>query len=320
MATYFIGTGVESFVTSPTLVNDNGSGLGVVVSTPLGLGFADAFLIDPATGDRAPQASLWFHTVCNTIPLDGPIITFVNAQNVGVLRIFGTNVFGMAQAQRFQGGTWVNLGDPVYCRDSVIWDIRIVSHPTAGRIGVNLNGVTLLNRDGIDTSNMGEIAKVRLQTGTYDTRFDQTIIASYNTIGHTVRRRVPNRDVRNTGWTGGFADVDETNNSDADTINTSTVGAVLTFGADDFSQVATGNVIKAVGLSARIRNDGGDIPRNAAAILTLGGVEYRKPYNILVGAGFSGTSTVFDTNPATGQKWGADIAPVNQPFGLVATE
>jgi hypothetical protein len=320
MATYFIGTGVESFVTSPTLVNDNGSGLGIVLSTPIGLGFADAFLVDPATGDRTPQTSLWFHTVCNTIPLDGPIISFVNSQNIAVFRILGVNVFGMAQPQRFLNGAWVNLGDAVYCRDSVNWDIRLVSHPTAGRIAVNVNGVILVNRDGIDTSELGSIAKARLQTGTYDTRFDQTVIASYNTIGHTVRRRAPNRDVRNTGWTGSYADVDETNNSDADTINTSTVGAVLTFGAENLSPVASGNVIKAVGVSARIRNDGGDVPRNAVAILTIDGVEYQKPYNIAVAPGFSGTSTVFDTNPATGLKWGADVAPVNQPFGLVATE
>jgi len=320
MATYFIGTGVESFVTSPTLVRDDQNGVGVFIDSPPGLGWADAYLVDPATGERTPQASLWLHSVLNTIPLQGANITFVNTEDVSVFRILGTGEFGMCQSQRYTNGAWVNLGSPVYCRDTVTWDIRLVTHPTAGRVSVNVNGVTLVNLDGIDTASLGSIAKVRFQMGTYGGTVSQTIIASYNTIGHTVRRRAPTSDVRNTGWTGTYADVDEVMNSDDDTINTSVVGAVMTFDGAPLAPVATGNVIKAVAVSARLRNDGGEVPRNAAAILTLDGTEYRKAHNFRVGPGFAGSSTVFDTNPATGKNWGDSIAPVNQPFGIVATE
>lgn len=320
MATYFIGAGLETYDHSPTLVYDQGSS--IQLTGTFGQSYADCHLVDPATGLRTPQTSLWFHAVIGGRQgfNGGTIVAFVNSAGRDVLRICSGGDIDTSLVRRLLGGAYVDITNVLWTRNNV-WDVRIVVHPTAGRISVNVSGTNWINLEGIDTSEFVDIAKVRFTQGGYEsTILDQVIIASYNTIGHTVRRRVPSSDASITGWTGSYADIDEPVNNDADSINTSIVGGKATFDAAPLGPVSTGNVVKAVAVSARIRNDGGDVPRNAAAVLTLDGVDYAKPYNLVVGPGFSGASTIFDVNPATGQKWGDVIDPVNQPFGLLATE
>lgn len=320
MATYFIGAGLETYAHSPTQVVDTGDGINI--AGIYGTGYADCFLVDPATGLRTPQSSVWFHGNLSggrRGPGLSPHIAFTNADGVEFLRLGGGGSFDLIKITRLLGGVWVDLTGTLFAQ-SHTYDIRCVIHPTMGRISVNVDGTNWINLENIDTSEFGNIAKVRLSQGGYENSiYRQVIVASYNTIGHTVRRRVPTSDVANSGWTGSFADIDDSTNDDSDAINTSTVGAKITFNGSALSATATGSVVKAVAVSARIRNDGGDIPRNAAAVLTLNGVDYQKPYNLVVGPGFAGASTIFDLNPATGLKWGAVIAPANQPFGLIAT-
>lgn len=320
MATYFIGTGLESYQHSPTLVTDTGGGINLTGT--LGMGYADAYLVDPATGLRSPQTSIWFHTIMGGRQGNGDNtnVAFVNSQGKDVLRLCSARDFDTSIIRRLKAGAYVDISNILFTRGHT-WDVRVVIHPTAGRISVAVAGTTWINLENIDTSEFGDVEKIRLYHGGYEnTSYDQTIVASYNTIGHTVRRRTPNANVAITGWTGSYTDIDDNTVDDTDALNTSIVGAKALFNASALSPVAAGNVVKAVAVSARLRNDGGDVPRNAAALLTIDGVDYQKPYNLVVGPGFAGASTVFDLNPATGLKWGALIDPVNQPFGLVATE
>lgn len=319
MATYFIGAGLETYQHSPTLVTDQDGG--IRISPPAGIGFADGYLVDAATGLRTAQKSIWAHIQMSNNTADGECIVFRNSDGIDVFRLTAPSLWNL-QAQRRTGGAWVNVGDPVYVNGSYTFDFRIVVHPSSGRLAWVINGTSAFDLTGLDTSDLKDVALMRLKCPTgrdgASTTYSGAIVASYNTIGHTVRRRTPNGDVQK-GWTGSYADVDESINDDSDAINTSIVGAVSTFTASNLGATAPGNVIKAVAVSARIRNDGGDVPRNAQAVLTIDGVDYSQPYNLVVGPGFSGASTVFDLNPATGQKWGS-IAEVNQPFGLRATD
>jgi hypothetical protein len=318
MATYFVGTGLESFAISPTLVTDT-PGNGLVIGMPAGPGYADAYLTDPATGQRSPQTALWAHFEMTLKSIEGETVSFINAAGVPVFRMFATN--NIVFCERWTGDAWARLGDGLFAGDRHTYDFRLVSHVSAGRISVNVDGTNWIEMSGLDTSDFGPIARMRFKAprglDNWGTYYYQTIIASYNTIGHTVRVRVPSSDVQ-AGWNGGYAAIDDANNDDTDSISTALVGVTSTFGAASLSPTAVGNVIKAVAVSARIRNDGGDVPRNAQAVLTLDGVDYSPASNLVVGPGFNGASQVFDINPATGQKW-ASIAEVNQPFGLKST-
>jgi hypothetical protein len=323
MATYFVGTGIESFVISPTLVTDLGGG-GINIGGPIQVGYADAYLVDPVSGLRAPQTAMWLHFAWYNwanVGSNADVFTVNRTDGTPVFRFMLPSIW-MIAAEYWDGAKWVRLGDPMWTQNTYTYDIRLVSHPTAGRIAVNINGTNWFDVKNIDTSSLGAMEKVRFKepqgVDGANARFYDVIIASYNTIGHTVRRRFANADAQ-TGWTGGYDAIDEDTTNDTDAISTSESGKTATFNAANLSPTAPGNVIKAVAVGARIRNDGGASPANAKVVLTVNGTDYTKPNNLVVGSGYNGALQVFDKNPATGKAW-ASIDEVNQPFGLLSTE
>lgn len=321
MPTYFIGGGVECYQTSPTGVSDSADS--VRLSNGSDAYFADCIPRDPTTGARVYLDNFWFHTTINgyTINLHAPV--FYNANDVPVLRLMSLGG-DRVQFQRWIGGAWVDTGPQVFFSGQMIYDIRIVAHPTAGRLSFVVNGVSVVELSGIDTSGLAGIGRVRLGPLTNNNQFNYTeyvgtIIASYNTIGHVVRRRTPSSDRLNTGWSGSYTDIDESTNSDTDAINTSTTGAVMLFGAPNLSDPSPGNVIKAVAIAARVRNDGGDVPRNARAVMEIADRQYAAPFNFAMGPGFAGAVTVFDRDPSTQAAWNG-VTNFNSPFGIEAME
>ncbi|BCA62005.1 hypothetical protein HMP09_1239 [Sphingomonas sp. HMP9] len=322
MATYFIGGGVESYVTSPAGAGDSEGAVSFEGSQqPF---FADCIPRDPASGDRVALNSFWFHVEVDNTGAGGRngVIMF-NEADAEVVQINGEGQ-DKVRLNIKRNGAWVPIGDIVATGAPYRYDIRVVAHPSAGRLSFCVNGVTVVEQAGLDTSQLAGINRIRLQSAidgnaSRYTRYSGAIIATYNTIGHTVRLRVPNADASNAGWTGSYRDVDEGTNKDADAINTSTTGATILFNANALSPTPTGNVVKAVSVAARIRNDGGAVPRNAKATLSIGGSVYSAPFNFNVGPGYAGAVTVFDRDPSTGLAWDG-VGNINVPFGLTATE
>jgi len=322
MATYFIGGGIESFVASPAGASD-GEGY-VSFEGSQKPYYADCIPRDPATGAQVALDSFWFHVMVGGEGARGRngIIMF-NAADQEVVQIANMGE-ELSQLNVKRNGAWVPVGNVVATGREFALDIRIVAHPSQGRLSLCVNGVTVVEQGGLDTSELAGINRIRLQSAidgnaSRYTRYSGAIIATYNTIGHTVRLRTPQSDALNTGWTGSYVDVDEGQNNDTDALNTSTTGAVILFGGNALSPTSPGNVVKAVSVAARIRNDGGAIPRNAMATLGIGGAFYSAPYNFNVGPGYAGAVTVFDRDPSTGAAWNG-VGNINGSFGLTATE
>ena len=316
MPTYFAGSQLDAFSPSVSGVNDSVNGVAV------GEGYADAFVVDPADGVRKGVTRIWTHCSCssNSYGADTGLVlyTWLNSAGAEVLRLVSTAGDGR-QLSYWTGTGWQIVGDRVSSRGGT-YDVLAVVHPTAGRLAWFFNGNLAADVRGLDTSAMLDIARLRLgrlQVYIGATDHAQCILASYNTIGHTVRRRAPTGPGARQDWSGSYTDVDDESYNDTDAITASTVGDKSTFTAAPFSPVSAGNVIKSVVVAARIRNDGEVVPTNARGILRINGTDYLAPANVPITAGFSGTHCAFDMDPTTGTAW-ASVANVNGEFGLAA--
>lgn len=318
MPTYFAGSTLDALIGTPNDVVDDATSFNVTNT-----GSVNAPLRDPSTGLRMAASRLWSHinltSALAKFNYNTSFLTWYNANDVPLFRVYGTGDRSNSDLilQYWSGAEWVSVGLPLYGGPGA-YDVLI--DQGAGRLAWYRGGVTIADVRGLTLPDLGGVAYMQVRsTSSFGNTCSEVILASYNTIGHTVRRRAPASDDTNTGWAGTYADVDDVVNSDTDAINSSIVGAEITFGAAALSATAAGNVIKSVSVAARIRNDGGEVPRNAAAVLRSGGVSRVAPFNLDVGSGYAGAVTCFDTNPATGLKW-ASIDDVNGSFGLKATD
>ncbi|WP_066803382.1 hypothetical protein [Sphingomonas asaccharolytica] len=316
MPTYFAGSTLDAFVPSLTNCTDDAS---VVYVSPGG--FADAYVTDPADGIRKGVSRLWSHahSVSGAFAAAPVLYSWFNQSGVEVVRF--ASVAGGYQLQYFNAGSWVGVGEPMG-GGSGTYDFLIYIHPTAGRLAWFFNQNLAVDVRALDTSPIGNVARMRLgilQGYVGNTAHSGVLLASYNTIGHTVRRRAPTANGTRMTWSGSYADVDDAATDDSDAISASNVGDVATFTGPVFTPTSAGNVIKAVGVAARIRNDGDVIPTNAKVLLSVGGEDQLAPTNMPITAGFQGSVAMFDKDPGTGLPW-SDISRVNGEFGLVATE
>ncbi|WP_375272844.1 hypothetical protein [Sphingomonas sp.] len=321
MATYFAGSTLDALV--PSL-----SGCGDTAATVwTDGGYAEAYVTDPIDGVQKGVTRVWSHMTVVGEAYQAPsnglrLLTWFNEAGAEVVRLQAAGGYSK-QLAFFNTKTsqWVNVGGTGECSNGT-YDVLIVVHPTAGRLAWFFNGNLAVDVRGLDTSSIGNVAKMRLgrvQDWSGKSTFSNVLMASYNTIGHTVRRRAPSANGSVMQWAGGYGDVDDGPVDDSDAISASNVGEVARFVGPVFTPTSTGNVIKAVAVAARIRNDGDVVPTNARALLAIGGTEYQAPKNMPIRAGFAGSVTVFDVDPSTGAPW-SSIANVNGEFGLKAIE
>jgi len=316
MATYFVGSTLDAFV--PSLAGCSDSASSVDVSPG---GFADAYITDPVDGVRKGVSRLWSHAASASGPYSPATVLYSWFDQSGQEVVRFGNAGSGYQIQYFNAGTWVGVGEPMGA-GSGTYDFLFVVHPTAGRLAWFFNGNLAVDLRGLDTSTIGNVARMRLavlQSYVGATSHSGVILASYNTIGHTVRRRPPAANGTRMTWSGSYADVDDGTVNDSDAISASNVGDMATLTGPAFTPTSSGNVIKAVAVAARIRNDGDVIPTNAKALISVAGQDQFAPTNMPISAGFSGSVAVFDKDPGTGLPW-SDISRVNGEFGLVATE
>lgn len=320
MTLYFGGHGLDSFRLTPVQALDAGAG-GISTNGSAAC-FVYADMIDPATGLPTSATSVWSHCVftpdSGVMDAGRQVFYWYNSSNVPVVIAVGDNAHGLSITY-WNGTSYVLWGDFPSLFGGTFDFYFKVAGGTAGELNIFLNQ-TLVNRlSGIDTSGMGNIAYWRngSSSGFGNQPFGQCIMASYSTIGHTVRYRRPSGNSAVQSWAGDYTDIDSGNINDTLSINTNTVGAISTFTAPDFSATPAGSVIKAVVLGNRVRVvTGGGGPENIEPVLTIGATQYPAPA-VPITAGFNGSIAIYELDPSTSAPW-ASVTNINNPFGVKA--
>lgn len=318
MTLYFAGHGLDCYRLTPHLASDAGAA-GISTNGDAAC-FAYADMINPATGAPLSATSVWTHFTFN--PDSGvfdngrQVFYWYNSSNVAVITAVGDNNHGLTISY-WNGSTYVLWGDFPSLNGGT-FDFYFKIDGSAGELNIFFNQ-TLVNRlAAIDTSGMGNIAYFRMgsASGYSSQPVGQVIIASYTTIGHTVRYRRPSGNGAEQQWTGDYTQIDGGNIDDSQSVNTNTTGNVSNFTAPDFTATAVGNVIKAVVLGNRVRSVSGGGPQNVQPLVTIGGTDY-PAYDVPIGPGFNGSIAIYENDPTTTAPW-ASVTPVNNPFGVKA--
>lgn len=320
MPTYFAAGGIDAYELSPT--QPRAAGDAAVEIGTSAAAYADAVLIDPATGAVASLKRLWTHVAL--APAYGTYdrgrfpITWMTAAGVDAVQAEGNANRGMTFRFRGPDGAWRTAGDFPALNSGAL-DALIVVDGSEGRIALFWNGGLLLDLKGIDTSGIGNVGRLRFRGASgYDGQTIRDVIAaSYGTIGHTVRVRRPTAAGAAADWSGDVAAIGKAALDDTTTIGATDVGQMATYTGPALSATPAGNIVKAVAIGARLRNDDGDAPQNVRALLRVDGKLYRGGYAARIGPGFAGSLTIFDGDPVTGGAWRA-IDHANGEFGFEA--
>lgn len=286
---------------------------------------AIAYLLNMATGLRQGMTgTLWTHFMRLTYAGNNGapgLWEIRNAAGVAYLREFAVDAV-TSRVEWWNGAAWVvPAGSSPFVRQTLqanTYDFQL-NIAVAGGFKMFVDGIVVSQAD-FNTSAMADYGSLMFANGNDQHQISDVIVANYNTIGHTVRRRTPSANsAANSAWLGTYLEVDETSIDLADVISSSVVDAAESYDAADMPAIPAGNVIKAVVVSAFIRNDGGAAPQNARAMLRVGATNYEAPANLqAVGMGYVGRQSIWANNPATGAPF-VDMAAVNATeFGLIA--
>lgn len=317
MGLYFVGHGLDCYRLTPIQALDAGAG-GVSTNGSAAC-FVYADLIDPAAGTPVTPTSVWTH--CVFTPDSGvmdsgrQVFYWYNSSDVAVLTAQGDSNFGLTLSY-WNGVGYTFWGD--FSHVIGTFDFYINIHATLGSLQMFVNQQLVSVLNGIDTSGMVDIAYFRMgaASGYASQPVGQVILASYNTIGYSVRYRRPTANGAVQDWTGDYTDVNGGNINDTLSISTSSIGDISTFTAPDFSATPPGSVIKAVVLGNRVRAVSGGGPQNIKPLIPISGTDYLAPA-VPITAGFNGSIAIFENDPSTSAPW-ASVTAVNKPFGVKA--
>jgi hypothetical protein len=174
-------------------------------------------------------------------------------------------------------------------------DLYLDTNTATGTATLFMGG-TQVKTAAADFSSVAAIDEVRSNFGYH---ISMMVIADEPTNGWRLLTRYPNGAGAATAWTGGFGDVDETINDDADFCNSSTNGQV-----EQFTQTGpamTGYTVRAVGVYARAKR-GASGPANLQIGLRVSGTDYFSSNKALT-VGYGAYGEIWETNPATGVAW-----------------
>lgn len=319
MTLYFGGHGLDSYRLTPHLAVDAGAN-GISTNGDASC-FVYADMIDPATGALTSATSVWTHFVFNpdsgVMDTGRQVFYWYNSSNVAVITAIGDGNHGLTISY-WNGSGYTAWGDFPNLNGGT-FDFFFKVHATLGELNIFLNQTRVNRLPAIDTSGMGNIAYLRAgsSSGFGNQPFGQCILASYSTIGHTVRYRRPTGNGATQQWDGDYTDINGGNINDALSINTNVVNEISTFTAPDFSATPAGSVIKAVTLGNRVRVvTGGGGPEHIQPLIHIGGTDYLAP-SVPITAGFNGSISIYENDPSTSAPW-ASVVNVNNPFGVKA--
>lgn len=331
---YAFGSGLDAAQGVGPLVREYASFYGVTPiagETPgvLAVNNANSYinivLRDPVTNAATNIAEGWIHF--RHIPgYNGGAGNFgiLRAKNSGgnvVMRIAITGYSDLFtyNLQYGNGTTFTTAFSAVWSDRGVAsaYDIYFKIDGALGVIQAFSDGVLVGELTGVDTSMMGDVATVELTNcNNLDWGYWGWIVATGgSTIGHYCRCKLVTGDGPETDWTGAYTDVNEWPQDTNNFLSTDTAGQKSDFTSGAFSALASGNIVKAVGIGARVRNNGAT-PSTVRGTLRIGGTDYTTADCAGVSAGWSPARMLYPQDPSTSAPWTGDLTNVNVVFGI----
>lgn len=292
----------------------------------LGLGSPAGEYADTPT--VTARTTRWLHcyyrvSISSAASNAAPILILFNDVGTQVFRIYFPNANNVtsAQAQYWNGATWVNIGAAISLVASTTYtfDLEVVCG-ASGSFRFFINSSILAASGSATMTAVTNIARARFHTTTSSgssgnqSYVSQVILANESTLGHQYYTKPPTADGANTTWSGTFADVDETPLSQADFIESLNANEVETFTGAAIT-IPPNVVVKAVVVSGQMKNVAGG-PQNAQGALRKGGVNYFSANIPGVGLSYAPAQAIFENDPSTAVPWvPADAVAATLEFG-----
>jgi hypothetical protein len=218
--------------------------------------------------------------------------------------------------ERNNSGIWTSLGTFAYYgwATSLKWNVYIKINGTTGEFKIHLGSTLVFNFAGNVSSTNNTVDRLVMSApgSTYNNLFAEAVVATHPTFGERVKTLNPSAAGSLSTWTGTFADVDDVDASNADSISTNSVGAESSFNIPDLSATIASASKRVVGvvLATRAALQAGSTPANLQHIAREGGVTSTGANVGLVNDGVVRSySTVFSQNPRTAAPW--TVADIN---------
>jgi hypothetical protein len=208
-------------------------------------------------------------------------------------------------------GVWSNRGV------AAALDFHVKVDAATGIIEAFSEGVTIGSVRNINTSAMVNVSTVEL-TNCNDTGwgFWGWIIADQgSTVSHLCREKSVSGAGDEAAWTGTFTAIEAYPADTTSYISAPTAALKSNFTGTAFAALPTGHLIKAVGVGAYARNNGGTVT-TLRGNLKIGGVDYPSPDVPGIIAGWGHARMLWPNDPSTAAPWTADLTNVNVSFGV----
>ncbi len=294
--------------------------------------FVRANLTDPTTNERISVTDqIWVH---GSQALDwfssnnGWYWQVYNSAGTPVVKLNKEDSGATTTCQYWNGSAWIVMGTCLVSPDGLgvfTYDVRMVIHPTAGRLEFYVNNEYVDSVVNINTSNWVNFHEMRWKRTNRGTSVYDHVISSENTIGWVLKYATINGNGSNQDWIGTYTDINEVGApNDATQIKTNDVGAKATYTHSTFTATPVGNAVKAVLLGARIRNDGSDVnAQNVRPMLRKisTSTDYVKADGVFYPySGFDARVAIYENDPSTGLPWTSSTAVNDFEVGFQATD
>jgi hypothetical protein len=141
----------------------------------------------------------------------------------------------------------------------------------------------------------------RASSDRHDAAYSEVLVADYNIRDARVASLPVTANGAVSGWTGSYADIDETGFTDTDFISAATADLTSTFVVGDTPSGYDRFAVSALVVSARSRR-GVDGPQNLDSVVRMGGSNYTTPLP-QPDTAFGSSVKVLATNPQTSLPW-----------------
>lgn len=228
----------------------------------------------------------------------------------GIVRIQQTASL-VRQFQYWNGSAWVSLGTLTgfTTRNGRRIDIRCKIHSSAGEFSVYVDRVLQFTLTGNTNFFAATIDSFRfIGWGNFNGRVvTEVCVADEDTRKIRIKNKLPTgNSATNTGWSGGFGDLDNNNvayaTTDADSVTSSAGGQNTSYTHAALGLAADDGAILAVAVSVRAKNDGSSADFDM--LVRTGGTNYTKSHGRTINTtNTNGYYAIWSLNPGTTAAW-----------------
>lgn len=219
---------------------------------------------------------------------------------------------GAVKLQYYNGSSWSDATGTAFVNTLVanLFTVAFKLNDASGYLRLySGSGSLLLDSGTINLTTVSDISRLILNGGrsVFDQYHREVIVADVPTIGWRLGTLyLTGAGTTNTFTAGDYTSVDEVTYSTADFLSSAAADQIFLGACNDLDPGAL--TIKAVGVGALARNDGGSGPLNLQLAIRTQATNYFSATKTL-GVGYSANVNIWETNPNTGVAWtSADIA------------